>query len=234
MALRKVQFVNDEFYHIFNRGVEGRKIFLDDEDNLRFINSLMVFNDEKPAPWNMCAFWNQRGPSSLVKSGYKPDSPLVEIYSFALMENHFHLLLKQLKDNGVNNFMRKICGYSSYFNKKYQRVGSLFQSRFKAVMVRTDEQLKNAFVYITTNPVSLIEPGWKENGIKDFKKSVKFLREYKWSNYPDYLEKENNYPFIEKDFFLKLFGGANGCSEEVDFWLEHKFEINKFKSILLE
>ena len=233
MALRKVQFVNDEFYHIFNRGVEERKIFLDDEDRLRFINSLLVFNDEEPAPWSIRAFWDQRGPSSLTKN-YVSEFPLVEIHSFALMENHFHLLLKQLKDNGISNFMRKTCGYSSYFNKKNQRVGPLFQGRFKAVMIRTDEQLKNAFVYVSTNPIGLIEPFWKEKGIKDLEKSAQFLKEYKWSSYADYLKGENSYPFIEKSFFLELFGGKNNCKEEVESWLRYKVEINKFKDIALE
>ena len=66
MPTRQVQFVNNEFYHIVNRGVEERKIFLDDEDNLRFINSLLVFNDKEPASWSMRGFWNQRGPTSLI------------------------------------------------------------------------------------------------------------------------------------------------------------------------
>ena len=99
---------------------------------------------------------------------YKPESPLVEIHAFALMDNHFHILAKQIKENGISNFMNKLGGYSYYFNKKYKRVGPLFQGRFKAILVRTDEQLKNVFVYINTNPVGLIKPGWKENGIKDF------------------------------------------------------------------
>ncbi|MEK7663831.1 MAG: transposase [Patescibacteria group bacterium] len=233
MPTRKVQFVNDEFYHVFNRGVEERKIFLDDEDKLRFVNSLLVFNDANPASWNMRSFWYQRGPTSLI-GVYKPEDPLVEIHSFALMDNHFHLLLKQIKERGVSIFMQKLGGYSYYFNKKYKRVGSLFQGKFKAVLIRTDKQLKNAFVYVNTNPVGLIEPNWKEKGIKDFKKSTRFLKEYKWSSCPDYLTEANNYSFIEKEFFLKLFRGTQGCREEVESWLKYKVEFNKFKDIALE
>lgn len=234
MALRKVQFVNDEFYHIVNKGVEERKIFLDDEDRLRFTNSLLVFNDEEPALWSMRGFWDQRRPSSLIETGYKPENPLVEIHSFALMNNHFHLLLRQLKKNGISNFMRKTCGYSNYFNKKYKRVGPLFQGRFKAVLVKTEDQLKNVFVYVNTNPVGLIEPGWKENGIKDFRKSAQFLKDYKWSSCPDYFNNGNNYSFVNKDFFLELFGTIKDCREEIKSWLKYKVDINKFRDIALE
>lgn len=233
MALRKVQFANDEFYHLVNRGVEERKIFLDDEDRLRFVNSLLVFNDSNPAPWGMRGFWHQRGPSSLM-GDYKPESPLLRIHSFALMDNHFHILTEQIKDLGVVDFMRKLGGYSYYFNKKYKRVGPLFQGNFKAVLIRTDEQLKNAFVYVNTNPVGLIEPGWKENGIKDFKKAQRFLGKYKWSSYSDYIAGENNYSFVEKSFFIKLFGDNRGCKEEIGYWLKHKFEVNRFKNVALE
>ena len=68
MPIRNIQFANGEFYHVIKRGVEERKIFLDDDDRLRFINSLLVFNDENPAPWKMRAFWHQRDPASLMNN----------------------------------------------------------------------------------------------------------------------------------------------------------------------
>lgn len=234
MPLRIVQFANDEFYHVVKRGIEGRKIFLDDEDRIRFISSLLVFNDEEPAPWNMRAFWHQRDPASLLQQSYKVEHPLVEIHSFALMDNHFHLLIKQVKDHGISNFMNKLGGYSYYFNKKYNRVGPLFQGRFKAILIKTEEQLKNVFVYVNTNPIGLIEPLWKENGIKDFKKSTHFLTDYKWSSYPDYLGKDN-FPFlIKKDFFLNLLGGEDSCRGEVESWLKYKVDMSKYQYIALE
>lgn len=233
MPTRQIQFANNEFYHIIQKGVEERKIFLDDEDRLRFINSLMVFNDREPAPWSMRGFWNQRGPTSLIKSGYKSEYPLVKIHSFALMDNHFHLLLEQIREKGISTLMQKLGGYSYYFNKKHKRIGPLFQGKFKAVIVRTDKQLKNAFVYVNTNPVGLIEPGWKENGVKNFQKSVQFLASYKWSSCPDYFGKENN-PFLEKSFFLELFGSFDACREEIESWLKYKVNVSKYKNIALK
>ncbi|TSC94757.1 MAG: hypothetical protein CEN87_291 [Parcubacteria group bacterium Licking1014_1] len=234
MPIRNIQFAKDEFYHIVKRGVEERKIFLDDEDRLRFINSLLVFNDDSPAPWNVRAFWEQRDPASLTN--YKPKNSLVEIHAFTLMDNHFHLLLKQIKEKGVSIFMNKLGGYSYYFNKKYRRVGPLFQGRFKAILIKTDEQLENTFIYVSTNPIGIIETNWKEIGIKNPQKASKFLEEYKWSSYLDYLSKRNFPSVINMNFFLGLFGGAEGCKAKIDSWINYKAEIIKFKlrDIVLE
>lgn len=232
MPFRNIQFINEEFYHLVKRGVEERDIFLDEEDSLRFINSLLVFNDRKPAPWGVRAFWDQRDPSSLRH--YIPEDSIIEIHAFALMKNHFHLLIRQIKENGVIDFMRKLGGYSYYFNKKYKRVGPLFQGRFKAVLIKTEEQLKNVFVYIHTNPVSLMEANWKENGIKNLSQTARFLEEYKWSSYPDYLDKESFPNVINKKFFLEVFGGQEECKKEVESWLQYKKDMNKINNIILE
>lgn len=234
MPVRKVQFANDEFYHVVKRGVEQRNIFLDDDDRMRFLNSLFVFNSKEPALWNMRAFWHQRDPASLISKENKPEGPLVEIHAFALMDNHFHLLVKQLENNGISDFMNKLGGYSYYFNKKYERVGPLFQGRFRAILIKTDNQLKNAFVYVNTNPIGLIKPDWKEKGVKDPKRTVKFLENYKWSSYLDYLSGKNFSALLKTDFFTDLFGGSHGCKEEVESWIGHKVDVSKFEAVMLE
>ena len=150
------------------------------------------------------------------------------------MDNHFHLLLKQVKNNGISHFLNKLGGYSYYFNKKYKRVGPLFQGRFKAVLIRTDEQLRNTFVYVNTNPIGLIKANWKERGIDDFKKASIFLQKYPWSSYPDYLEKGKFSSLLNREFFVDLFGTSKGCQEEVESWLKHKVEVGKYKDIALE
>lgn len=232
MPLRDIQFVVGEFYHIVKRGIEEREIFLDEEDNFRFINSLVVFNDKRPALWSMRAFWEQRDPSSL--KDYVPEDPLIEIHTFSLMKNHFHLLVRQTKEKGIIDFMRKLGGFSYYFNKKYKRIGPLFQSRFKAVLIKTEEQLKNVFVYVHANPISLIETNWKEKGISNLPQATRFLEEYRWSSYRDYLGKENFPNVINKKFFVDLLGGKDGCKKEVEFWLQYKKEINEIRNITFE
>jgi len=221
MPLRKIQLINEEFYHIVKRGIEEREIFLDEEDKLRFINSLLVFNDKNPTPWQSRLFWEQRGPSSL--GDYKPKNPLVEIHVFTLMKNHFHLLLRQLIENGIITFMRKLGGYAYYFNKKYERVGPLFQGRYKIKRIETEPQLKNNFVYIITNPIEIIEPEWKNWKVNNPQKAIQFLEEqYRWSSYWNYLGKQNFPSVTTQDFFLKLFSGKEGIKKEIESWILFK------------
>ncbi len=225
MPLRKVQLVNGEFYHIIQRGIEEREIFSDEEDHLRFVNSLLVFNDKNPTPWQSRMFWHQRDPA-VLSLGYQPKIPLVELHIFALMKNHFHLLVRQLTENGVAEFMQKIGGYVWYFNKKYERIGPLFQGRYKIKRIETEPQLKNNFVYIATNPVGIIEPEWKDWKVNAPQKAIQFLeQEYRWSGYRDYLGGQNFPSVTTRSFFLKLFGGERGIKKEIDSWILFKAPI---------
>jgi len=221
MPRRKIQLVNKEFYHIVKRGIEEREIYLNIEDYFRFINSLLVFNDKAPAPWQSRAFWTQRDPDSL-RQDYRPKNPLVEIHAFTLMPNHFHLLVRQLTERGIIVLMNKLGGYSYYFNKKYDRGGTLFQDRYKIIHIGSEEQLKNNFVYIHTNPISLIESKWKEWNVKDPQRAIRFLEdEYQCSSYRSYLNK-NNFAFVKQDFFLNLLGGKEGIKKETNSWILFK------------
>ncbi|MCL5011265.1 MAG: transposase [Patescibacteria group bacterium] len=149
----------------------------------------------------------------------------VEILAFCLMPNHIHLLLKQLKDNGISEFMKKLGGYVSYFNLKHKRKGHLFQDKFKEVYIEDEEQLKTAFVYVHTNPASLIEPGWKEKGIKDLHKTIDFIENYKWSSYADYIGGKNFPSLTSREFLLEIMGGPERYKKFVDDWLGYKAEI---------
>ena len=103
------------------------------------------------------------------------------------MPNHFHILAKEVIEGGISKFMSKLStGYSMYFNRKYKRSGSLFEGRFKIIHANRDEYLKYLFVYIHLNPIKLIDPSWKEKGIKDMLKVEKYLASYKYSSYLDY------------------------------------------------
>ena len=151
------------------------------------------------------------------------------------MPNHIHLLVRQVKDDGITRFMRKFgSGYANYFNKKYNRKGYLFQGRFVAVRIKTNEQLKIVFVYIHSNPVSLIEPKWKEKGIINPGRAVKFLESYKWSSYQDYIGKKNFPSVTKRDFILKAMEGKQSCGRFVKYWLRHKAKIKEFSELALE
>lgn len=192
--VRKFTFENNYYYHIYNRGVEKRIIFLDDEDYLRFIYYLYEFNSIHSV--GDIAFNIRKIKINKFGTPISEENKLVDIICFVLMPNHFHLLIRQDKDRGISLFMQKVSlAYTKYFNEKYMRVGSLFQGAFKAKLINKNEYLNYLFYYILGNPIELIESQWKKVGIKNYKNIKKFLESYRWSSYRDFIEKLN-FPFL--------------------------------------
>ena len=236
MTVKRPPLINGEIYHIVMRGTEGRIIFPKEENYIRFIHDLFEFNDEEAtlSTYRIHLQTNTTRSDPVILERRKRKL-LVEILAFCLMPNHFHLLLRQLKNQGISHFMQKLNGgYATYINKKYERQGHLFQGKFRAVHIKNEEQFKNGFVYIHVNPVDLIEPNWKENGIKNVKKAIRFLENYRWSSYSDYLGKKNFPSVTSRDFMTKVLVGSEGCREFVESWILHKAEIKKLGSIVLE
>lgn len=132
--------------------------------------------------------------------------PLVRIMADCLMPNHFHLILEELEEGGTSLFMQRLgVGYTKYFNKKYDRVGSLFQGPFKSVAIENDLQLKYLLIYINIlNPGQLIEPNSKKDGIKNVNAILKFAKEYLWSTNREYLGLRESV-IIEKGVLGELF-----------------------------
>jgi putative transposase len=183
--MRKIKFENNKFYHVFNRGANKASIFFSDDDKKRFLWSLKVFNDAN-ATFAVVRLNENLGAGLLEKD------KLVDILCLVLMPNHFHLLLRQVRDDGISKFMHKLgTSYANYINLKYEHSGTLFQGRYKAIEVESDEQLKHLSRYIHLNPVELIEPHWKEKGIKNLKNVRNYLQNYKWSSYGIYSMETN-------------------------------------------
>ncbi len=186
--MKRPQFINNHFYHVFNRGVDKRKVYMENKDYSRFLYGLRDFND-KNSSVNLHRLIKKE--SNGISVGYpmsnrideKDREPLVKIHCSCLMPNHFHLIFEQLEDGGISSFMQKLgIGYTKYFNEKYERSGVLFQGKFKAILIDRDEYLNYLMQYIYMNPLDLFELGWKENGLKDWRKAKQFLEDYRWTN----------------------------------------------------
>jgi putative transposase len=187
MSERKISFSSDEFYHIFNRGVDKRKIFLSSIDYARFTALLYFCNSENAV--KLHDLFPQGIPLRELENLVKFDrgESIVNIGAYCLMPNHFHLLLKEKTEGGITKFMSKLLtAYSMYFNKKHERKGKLFQGFFGAEHLNTDEYLKYIFAYIHLNPIKLINHCQKEKRIVNKKLFKKFLENYKYSSYVDY------------------------------------------------
>jgi len=185
------EFAKDEVYHVYNRGVGKMKIFKDDEDYKVFLFRLKE---------NL--FPELIDNKNLRKSNYRrkvlpPGS--FDLITYCLMPNHFHFLIKQNADLPISILILKLCGgFSKYFNKKYERVGSLFQDQFKSVLIESNEQLLWTSLYIHENPLkgSLVEN----------------LQDYEWSSYLDYADIKNDL-LCKKELILEQFHSSQSYLE---------------------
>lgn len=138
--MREVPFTVGERYHVWNRGIDKRVIFNNTEDIDRFMLGIEQFNTLEVI--------GELGRGHRVST----DPKLVEIIAYCLNTNHFHLILEQTAEKGIEKFMHKLCmGYSKYFNTKYKRSGSLFGGKFKAKHIDSNEYLLHLSAYVNLN-----------------------------------------------------------------------------------
>jgi len=217
---RGFKFSVNQYYHLYNRGVEKREIFLNNSDYYRFLKLLYLCNSHKPVDFDNLSESEGR---SFRCFEYDRGDVLVDIGAYVLMPNHFHILIKEKGDGGITKFMKKVCtGYSMYFNKKYKHSGTLFQGRFQATHLVEDRLLEYIYSYIHLNPVKIIEPNWKKNGIKKMSDVKKFLDGYVFSSYLDYkndLKRELS-SILNTEAFPGYFGTKREFSDMLDFWLD--------------
>ena len=211
-------FVPGEFYHVYNRGTEKRSIFLDNNDRNRFLSLLYLCNNRLPI--HRSDFINTSLSDLLV---IPREKLLVDIGAYCLMSNHFHLLIREQIEGGISIFMQKIStAYTMYFNKYHERSGSLFQGRFKAEHLSTDNYLKYIFAYIHLNPIALIDNHWKNHRIKDKTKALKYLDSYRFSSYLDYIAQDPRNPegnILSKSAFPDYFLTSSDFKAHLQDWV---------------
>ncbi|MEO8638168.1 MAG: transposase [Candidatus Taylorbacteria bacterium] len=217
--LRKFDFSIGEFYHLYTRGTEKRKIFLDQKDYLRFMVLLSLCNSKESI--HLSDHW-KKSPTELF--ALPKNEGLVDIGAYCLMPNHTHILVHERIEGGISSFAKKIfTSYSMYINKKYHRTGGLFESRFKAKHLNSNEYLKYQFAYIHLNPIKLVQFDWKEKGIIDIIGAKKFLEEYRYSSYQDYIGvKRPENIILTKEAFPDYFSEDLDFEEFVSSWLNFK------------
>ena len=225
-----------EILHVLNRGVDKRRIFLDDEDRYRFIHDMFEFNDletTNTSHFFARQYYDVRRRNIGVRER-KPRKLLVKVLAFCVMPNHYHMLLMPARKNGVVLFMKKLNGgYAKYFNEKYDRQGTLFQSRYKKIPVTREAHFTHLPYYIHLNPLDLEMPGWRSREINDYRKAMKFLKSYRWSSHLDYLGIKNFPSVTQRDFLLEFFGGHKEYERSIKNWLQ-ELDLEKFKEMTLE
>lgn len=207
------QYKQDGVYHIYNRGVEKRDIFLDERDYKTFLYYLKLYlsdpGDLKPA--------EQKVPIIGRANFYNE----IELLAYCLMPNHFHLNVKQREIDSMQRFMKCLAtNYSMYFNNRYDRVGSLFQGAYKAVLIEEDDYLIHTTRYIHINPV-VLKGSHPQKG-----ETLKRLQEYDYSSYADYLGKRNT-KWVKPGFILDIFKENSGVG--MDKYKSYKSFIENYK-----
>ncbi len=178
------QYIADSYYHLYNRGVEKRLIFLDDQDYGVFLSYLKTYLEPKDEIELQSILADPLSSSKekdkalkLLKLNNFHDS--IQLIAYILMPNHFHFFVKQTELNSIDRFMNSLCTrFTMYFNKKYKRVGGLFQSVYKGVLIQSEEQLMYLTRYIHRN----IFGSKRKN-----EKNIRMLASYQHSSYPEYL-----------------------------------------------
>lgn len=218
--MRREKFTTSEYYHIYNRGVEKRKIFLGDFDYERFLFILRYLNSARPVVSIRDLKWSlpksDVGRNSRHRTSGNED--LVEIICYCLNPNHYHLILKQKKDGGISKFMQKISNsYTKYFNNKNKRSGFLFQGPFKSVHINSNEHLLYLSVYVNCN-----------NFIHGISKNI---GDWKYSSYLDYVDRRNG-TLCNKKIILSQFNDdfeayKKFCDMNMNY-LRSKKEMQKY------
>jgi putative transposase len=212
---RSIILSDGEYYHIYNRGTEKRNIFgPGKKDPERMLSLIYLCNDTGAVDVKKYddlrdALTSPRGPS------------LISLCAYCLMPNHFHLIVRQEQENGISKFMQKLStGYTMYFNQRYERTGALFQGTFKAKHISDDRHLQYMISYLHLNPVKLIDPKWKENGIANRQIAEKYLDTYRYSSYLDYCGKKRpEGTLIEMESLPGDFDTPKGFKSLVTEWL---------------
>jgi putative transposase len=146
--MRKDSFITGHYYHIYNRGVDKRDVFLTKRDIDRFVLSAKIFNKTKPVG----SLRENLRIKTEVDRIREEDDVLVSIVCYCFNPNHFHFILKQEIDSGVSEFLKRLVGgYTRYFNKVYNRSGVLFQGKFKSKMIKEESYFLKIRPYVNAN-----------------------------------------------------------------------------------
>lgn len=210
--MRKIKFANGEYYHIFNRGVEKRDVFTDYSEFERFFLCMQEFNNLNPVGGlHVSSFHKENSLRNLVSK-----EKSVSFICYCLNPNHFHFILRQLTDRGIEKFMHRLgLGYTNFFNKKHQRSGSLFQGTFKANNIDSDEYLLYVSAYVNLN-----------NRVHKIGNNL-----FK-SSWAEYIQMNLEDGFCEKEIILNQFGSSEKYQAFAEEMLVNAKERKELKKII--
>ena len=224
MPGRKIPLITSETYHVLNRGISNQLVFKTKGNLDRAIKTMKYYQNENP-PLKFSEFFliSKKRRKEIIEKMPIKKQVLIEMIAFCLMPNHFHFILKQVKDQGISSYISKFTNsYTRYFNVKNKRHGPLFQGKFKAVRIKSEAQLLHLSRYIHLNPYS-----------SHIIKKAEEIENYPYSSFGEYLGKSKT-KFCSKEDILNNF--KENCSYR-KFVLERaKYQrtLQTIKSVVME
>ena len=214
----KAEYSTGQYYHIYTRGVDQRRIFMDEADFERFYTALFLFNDQ--------TYTSLGGQSDdkllrlcfVETTLYDPREKLIDIVTFNLLHNHLHMVLVPLVEDGVSRFMHKILmGHSQYFNKKYDRVGALFET-YKEKAITNQAHLDHMVPYAHLNTCDMFGIPWRDGVVENWDVALKRLDEHPWSGHHVAMGREQRLPVIADQYLAEMYRSPDDYLEHLKGW----------------
>lgn len=224
MPGRKIPLVTNEYYHALNRGVASQPIFSSKREYQRAVETFFYYqNKTVPLKYSKFLKLATKRRTKILENLRAKRQYRVEIVCYCLMPNHLHFLLRQTFNEGISKFMSDFANsYTRYFNTKNERRGPLFEGKFKAIRVETDEQLLHLSRYIHLNPYS-----------SHVVKNLKNLEDYPYSSLLEYTQKTKS-NFCSKEIILDQFKSPQSYKKFVFDQADYQRELEKIKHLALE
>lgn len=216
--MRTTQFVNGEYYHVFNRGVNRVDIFHSYANFQHFYHSLYLFND---LTYQHRGGYPHLRDTLLAAHKVLADErqPFVKIFAFCILSNHFHLFLQQIVDDGIPTFMHKIgSGYAHYHNRRHDRTGPLFDGKYKAIHIDNEAYFVHVPRYIHLNALDTADVPWRDGEVVDWSLATEKLNAYPWSSHEVYRGKDQELPVVDTEMPRRLFASPNEYDNFLRSW----------------
>jgi putative transposase len=196
----------DSYVHVVQRGTRGLPIVRDDLDRFRFLLMLTHFNDQfAPLNWYRDLLDENLHKSLIRPQSWPTQDKLVNIVAFALVENHFHLLLQELVQGGIARFMQRLgTGMAKRFNERHKERGSLFQGGYRGKLVDDDDYFRYVSVYIQVKNAFDVHPKGYRWACAHFDQAYDWASAYPYASLGDYATGFDR-PTIEKEFLSALY-----------------------------
>lgn len=237
--MRNVEITSGEYYHVYNRAIDGRVIFENSNDFRRF-QALLFFCNLRGASLpnhlgRLCGSTlsvAQRREIQVLDREYERH---VEVCVYSIMPNHFHIKISPNHGDGCEKFLHKLeMSYSKYCNAKLDRNGHVFQGSYEAVHVSSDQQWQHLTNYIHGNPLDLFMPKWRDGNIADWRDAEEFLKNYKWSSLPVFSGCSETYPVLDREYTETRFAKPEDVLLELKEWCERGVDTYDIPGAWLE